>query len=162
MAILRSHETNLSAMDEESIDSEPCIKRALHKESINRQRFVIHDKRRSPFWHLQRNRRGREDPFEHTIVWNQDSEESASERLGWDFNPKTGAGSGVDFVRSLRRGDRVAVIARAKVSDHTSSYTPCTSHGPPSNRGRSIMYQEQQWRYCPKGLNLPTRPVTCK
>jgi hypothetical protein len=112
----------ISPRDKRSINSEPCIKQTLDKKNISdKQLFVINAKSGNPFWHLQRNRRGRDAAFQHTIKWSHDSKESASERLGWEFNSKTGAGSGVSFVHSLQKGDRIAVIARAKVGNHDST-----------------------------------------
>jgi hypothetical protein len=126
VAILRPLETGekISSRDKRSITSEPYIKKYLDQEKISDNlRFVISPKG-SPFWHLQRNRRGNDEPCPHKISWNPDIKESEDERLGWDFNAKTGAGSGVDFVLSLQKNDRVAIIARAKASNYNSSCTP--------------------------------------
>ncbi|KAF5324214.1 hypothetical protein D9619_011366 [Psilocybe cf. subviscida] len=136
VAILRPAEEDavISSKDKANIGSEPCITQTLTKEISDKLRFIIYEKSvddgksfvhgqsvgdeisRSPFWHLQRNQRGSDKPHRHTINWNRDRTESISESLGWDFDPQTGEGSGVGFVLSLQKGDRIVVIARAKQS----------------------------------------------
>lgn len=64
-------------------------------------------------WHVQRNVHARNLFKEHEIVWNHsdDDQDGTAE----DVVAETGAGKGGDFVRLLRPGDRIRVIARAMV-----------------------------------------------
>jgi hypothetical protein len=112
----------MSLRDKRNITSEPCIKKHLDEGGIpNELCFFIKPEDGSPFWHLQGNRRGNDQSFLHTVTWNRDGKQSETESLGWDFDAKTGAGSGIEFVSSLQKGDRVAIIARAKVSNFSPS-----------------------------------------
>lgn len=111
----------MSPRDKKSIASEPGVKKFVNERKISdKLQFVIENG--GPFWHLQRNRRANKEPKEHEVEWNWDCEEWDCESLGRDFDAKTGAGSGVGFVRSLEKGDRVAIIARAKVSSNDLSH----------------------------------------
>lgn len=112
----------ISPRDKRNITSEPCIKKYLEDNNIpdKLHLFIDSERKAGPLWHLQRNRRGSDEPHLHTIKWNQAAKESETESIGWDFDAKTGAGSGVNFVSSLQKGDRVVIIARAKVSTYSS------------------------------------------
>jgi len=63
-------------------------------------------------WKVQRNRRGVPDAATHRIVWLNDGVDSS--KLG-DKWTSQGQGSGRGFVGSLQPGDRIALLARAKV-----------------------------------------------
>lgn len=62
----------------------------------------------SKVWHLQNNTHS-EDETWHEVIWTDmdDSQTSSKE---------TGSGPGTGFVRLLRPGDSIAVIAKARVS----------------------------------------------
>lgn len=139
---------NISPRKKNSIESEPCIKDYLDKKYISNQlHFVIGSS--GPFWHLQRNRRGHDQPTEHKVRWNRVCELSESERRGRGYNLKNGSGSGVGFVPSLEAGDRVAIIARAKVSDSTP-HLRRSLHNFSRNRSRSIISRKQRSKYSSK------------
>ena len=50
--------------------------------------------------------------LEHTVVWKREDVGELREEE-WPLN---GSGSGINFVTSLQRGDRIGVWARANVS----------------------------------------------
>ena len=64
-------------------------------------------------WHIQSNVRADDQAVRHTIVWTEKVEDDIDEEVLYS---ETGSKSGRGFVRSLEIGDRIAVIARAKVS----------------------------------------------
>jgi hypothetical protein len=75
---------------------------------------VIHNGEK-PTWLLQRNRYmsdTSEGYLEHTVVWKREDVGELREEE-WPLN---GSGSGINFVASLQRGDRIGVWARANVS----------------------------------------------
>lgn len=64
-------------------------------------------------WTIQRNKRAF-DGFElHTVVWTEEEEAVANESI---LINETGRGFGGGFVSSLKMNDRIAVMARARVS----------------------------------------------
>jgi len=63
-------------------------------------------------WKVQRNRRGVPDAASHRVVWLNDGVDSS--KLG-DKWTSQGQGAGRGFVGSLQPGDRIALLARAKV-----------------------------------------------
>ena len=69
-------------------------------------------------WHVQRNARASKSDEEHEVVWTSD--DAGQEEDGVvderELMDKTGAGRGRGFVRSLEKGDRIAVLAYARVS----------------------------------------------
>lgn len=78
--------------------------------------FVPNPKRPpSHSWHVQKNRRGNSKPKEYMVVWDKTGKQSRMERLGCEFDTDTGASSGIGFVNSLQEGDRIVLIAYAKV-----------------------------------------------
>ena len=66
----------------------------------------------SDTWNIQRNERANGKFQLHTVVWT-DEEEAEDESI---LMNETGRGLGRGFVRSLKKEDRIAVLARAKVS----------------------------------------------
>lgn len=64
-------------------------------------------------WDVQRNVHAKELFKEHEIIWNYSDDDK--DEISEDEEAKTGAGKGGDFVRLLRPGDRIRVIARAMV-----------------------------------------------
>ncbi|KAL0631518.1 hypothetical protein Q9L58_009603 [Maublancomyces gigas] len=64
-------------------------------------------------WHVQSNVHAMESFKEHEIIWNYSDDDG--DEISEDEEAKTGAGKGGDFVRLLRSGDRIRVIARAMV-----------------------------------------------
>lgn len=76
-------------------------------------------------WHLQTNKRSNEDFFTYKITWSttDSTEPTLSERNGFEFDRKTGAGVGRAFFGSLKKNDRIVVVARAKVRVYAHSNT---------------------------------------
>ena len=66
-------------------------------------------------WHIQRNVRAVGEHTKHEVVWTADASGSVPEER--HIMDMKGAGSGVGFVQSLRMEDRIAVVARALVSE---------------------------------------------
>lgn len=66
----------------------------------------------SDVWNIQRNKRGSNEYRSHTVIWTEDDEGGEESIL----IKETGRGLGRGFVRSLKMGDRIAVMVRAKVS----------------------------------------------
>ena len=67
----------------------------------------------SDAWNIQRNKRRNEEFQLHTVVWTEEEEEVDDESI---FLNETGRGLGRGFVGSLMKEDRIAVMARARVS----------------------------------------------
>ena len=63
-------------------------------------------------WHVQSNIRAHSEAVRHTILWTDKVEDDIDEQA---LYAETGSKSGRGFIRSLEMGDRIAVIARAKV-----------------------------------------------
>ena len=70
-------------------------------------------------WHVQSNVRAHDKAVEHTIVWTEKVEGDIDEEV---LYAETGSKSGRGYVSSLQMGDRIAVIATAKVGFRPS---PC-------------------------------------
>ena len=75
-------------------------------------------------WHVQSNVRADNQAVQHTIVWTEKVEDDIDEEV---LYAETGSKSGRGFVRSLEMGDRIAIIARAKVGFWAFLPLPCGS-----------------------------------
>ena len=64
----------------------------------------------SDTWMIQRNKRANGDFQLHTVTWMEEEETDESISMN-----ETGGGLGGGFVKSLRKDDRIAVMARAQV-----------------------------------------------
>lgn len=64
-------------------------------------------------WHIQRNVHVSLELKDHEVVWTERDGGPARNEL--EVNDDTGTGNGWGFVRALRAGDRIAVLARALV-----------------------------------------------
>lgn len=65
-------------------------------------------------WHIQRNVHVSSELKDHEVVWTDRDDDPAEDDTEEDG--ETGKGKGWGFVRTLRAGDRIAVLARALVS----------------------------------------------
>ena len=66
-------------------------------------------------WHLQSNIRASAKEALHKVVWTDMDDLKVNSQI------ETGSGDGRGFVRLLRPGDKIAVIARARASHHLST-----------------------------------------
>jgi len=71
-------------------------------------------------WEIQRNVRAVEEYTEHEVVWTEKASGSLQEERR--VQNETGAGLGLGFVQSLQLDDRIAVVARALVSQLLKSW----------------------------------------
>jgi len=63
-------------------------------------------------WHVQSNVRAHSEAVRHTILWTDEVDDDIDEQA---LYRETGFKSGRGFIGSLEMGDRIAIIARAKV-----------------------------------------------
>jgi hypothetical protein len=75
-------------------------------------------------WHIQSNVRAHGKAVRHTIVWTEKADDDIDEEA---LYTETGSKSGRGFVRLLEMGDRIAVIAWAKVGFRAFHPSPCGS-----------------------------------
>ena len=66
-------------------------------------------------WTVQHNLVAVNQLREHVVEWWNDDDNSSNENEDNDKDDETGKGSGKGFVRTLRPGDRVGILARALV-----------------------------------------------
>jgi hypothetical protein len=74
---------------------------------------VKNPNKNSDTWDIQRNRRAFHERQTHVVVWTKEVDKEVDEKATYEA---TGSSLGIDFVKSLRPGDRIAVLARAQVS----------------------------------------------
>ena len=65
----------------------------------------------SDVWHIQRNIRAKSSVALHQVRWTA-YDDSEDDEVASDLK---GSGLGTNFIKSLRQGDRIAVLARARV-----------------------------------------------
>jgi len=76
---------------------------------INANRSLAPEPRQKNTWDLQRNVHAGQNWRKHCVVWERHGPDSGP------VNENTGAGMGADFVRCLKPGDRINLVARAQV-----------------------------------------------
>jgi len=76
---------------------------------VNANRSLTSKSEQKNTWDLQRNVHAGQDWKTHWVVWERHGPDSGP------VNEDTGAGTGADFVRCLKPGDRINLVARAQV-----------------------------------------------
>lgn len=67
-------------------------------------------------WHVQKNVHAKREVTEHEVVWTSADYDRDEEADNGEAGDKTGAGKGDDFVKCLKSGDRIGIVARALVN----------------------------------------------
>ena len=81
---------------------------------VNANRSFTSDSEQKNTWDLQRNVHAGQDWKTHWVIWEHHGPGSGP------VNENTGAGMGAELVRCLKSGDRINLVARAKVVCHRS------------------------------------------